>query len=61
MPAGYYYSSGYFYSGFDAYFWSATEASSDNAWFRYLRYNYAHVDRYSGDKYYGYSVRCLRD
>ena len=61
MPAGYYYGSGYFYSGYYAYFWSATEASSGSAWLRYLYYAYAGVTRNSYAKSYGYSVRCLRD
>ena len=61
MPAGYYYGSGYFYSGYYAYFWSATEASSGNAWNRNLNYNNANVNRNSNNKNNGYSVRCLRD
>ena len=61
LPAGYYYGNGYYYSGYDAYFWSATEASSDRAWSRGLYYNGASVNRYSGNKNSGYSVRCLRD
>ena len=61
MPAGYYLSNGYPNFGNDAYFWSATEASSGNAWIRYLDYNDATVYRRSRYKYYGYSVRCLRD
>ncbi len=60
LPAGY-YSGSYNYFGFDAAFWSATEYSSDGAYFRYLGYNNAGVVRHSNDKTYGYSVRCVRD
>ncbi len=48
-------------TGFYAYFWSATEASDDNAWCRSLAYNFSGVSRNSTAKYLGYSVRCLRD
>jgi uncharacterized protein (TIGR02145 family) len=61
LPAGYYRSNSYTNFGGNAYFWSATEASSGDAWYRYLRYDDAVVNRYSGYKGYGYSVRCLRD
>ena len=46
----------------DALFWSATQYSSNNAYYRYLFYEDANV--YKGDdgnKNDGYSVRCLRD
>ena len=61
LPAGYYSYYGYDRFGNFAYFWSATEASSDNAWYRDLYYNDAHVTRTSYDKVVGGSVRCLRD
>ena len=61
LPAGYYNSNGYRYFGSYAYFWSSTEASSGNAWTRYLYYSGATVYRVSDYKYNGYSVRCLRD
>ena len=60
-PAGYRYGSGYSNSRSYAYFWSATEASNGNAWCRNLYYNNATVGRSSSSKFYGYSVRCLRD
>ena len=61
LPAGAYLNHGYSYFGNDAYFWSATEASSGNAWYRYLHYYIAGVTRNSNGKNNGYSVRCLRD
>ncbi|MBQ6155937.1 MAG: fibrobacter succinogenes major paralogous domain-containing protein [Bacteroidales bacterium] len=60
LPAGYYGGSCY-NSGGGAYFWSSTEASSGNAWYRYLGYSGASVYRNSDYKSNGYSVRCLRD
>ena len=55
--------SGGFYYGFDAsaYFWSATENNDSLACHRYLYYYRAYVGRANGDKYGGFSVRCVRD
>ena len=67
LPAGYYdgntfyHTHGYYNFGNYAVFWSATEESSGYAWYRDLIYYSASVSRYSGDKSYGRSVRCLRD
>jgi uncharacterized protein (TIGR02145 family) len=44
-----------------AFFWSATENSSSNAWRRTLNGLNSNVDRYSYSKSVGASVRCLRD
>ena len=60
LPAGLYNSS-YNYFGTNAYFWSATEYSSDAAYCRYLYYGSAGVYRHYGDKSPGFSVRCVRD
>ena len=43
------------------YWWSSTEFNTSNAWLRYLSYNDGSINRYSNDKNYGFSVRCLRD
>ena len=60
VPAGSF--NGSFYKpGNDARFWSATQNSNTNAWRRYLIYSNAGVSRSSLDKYYGFSVRCVRD
>ncbi len=63
LPGGYrYYNNGYFgYIGYTAYFWSSTEYDSNNAWNRLLYYDYSGVARYSYYKYYGFSIRCVRD
>ena len=48
-------------AGFRGYWWSATENSSYDAWYRSLYYNNAYVYRYDSNKSYGFSVRCIRD
>ena len=45
----------------NAFFWSATENGYNNAWFRYLHYNFGNVFRNNGSKSVGAPVRCLRD
>lgn len=63
LPAGFYYSSYYYYFGSYADFWSATEYeySSDRAYGRYLYYTDAGVNSGNKRKAGGYSVRCVRD
>jgi uncharacterized protein (TIGR02145 family) len=39
--------------------WSSSEYSSSNAWYRYLYYVEARVYRTNNNKSYGFSVRCL--
>ncbi|MCQ2276124.1 MAG: fibrobacter succinogenes major paralogous domain-containing protein [Bacteroidales bacterium] len=60
VPAGVYGGS-YGRFGNDAYFWSATQNSSRNAYDRGLDYGTTLVDRYGSSKFLGFSVRCLRD
>ena len=57
------YSSSFTGPGSFVYFWSSSqrEGSTYNAWYRRLNYSNAGVNRSSGYKSYGYSVRCLRD
>ena len=43
------------------YWWSSTEISSTNAWYRALVGTLTSVDRYDVSKAYGMSVRCLLD
>ena len=59
-PAGNYFGN-YNSFGYGANFWSATQFNSYNAYIRYLYYGYAIVYRYNYIKYYGYSVRCIRN
>ena len=61
LPAGYrnYYGE-YFYEGDNAYFWSSTEDDSKFAYNMYLYYDDGNAYMYNY-KYYGFSVRCLKD
>ena len=62
LPAGYRSYGGYFYGGgINAFFWSATEYGSYNAFYIYLYYYNEYADLLSYDKYYGFSVRCVKD
>ena len=61
VPAGDCDGSSFYYAGYSAYFWSSTEFSSYGAYYRFLDYNDARVLRSHDGKYYGRSVRCLRD
>jgi len=62
LPGGYRSSSGTFSNiGNYGYWWSATEYSTDYAWYRFMYYDFSDVIRYSLSKELGFSVRCLRD
>ncbi len=62
LPAGYRPYDGYFYGGgINAFFWSATEYGSYNAFYIYLYYYNEYANLLSYDKYYGFSVRCVKD
>ena len=41
--------------------WSFSESSPTNAWYRNLNYNNGNANRNNNNKQYGFSVRCLRD
>jgi uncharacterized protein (TIGR02145 family) len=49
------------YVGGFAVYWSATESYSQAAYIRGLEYNKATVNRWDHFKYYGFSVRCIKD
>jgi uncharacterized protein (TIGR02145 family) len=61
-PSGYRGSNGTYYNIGDlAYWWSSTEYSATNAWYRVMFYYYGAVSRGYYNLGYGFSVRCLRD
>ena len=60
VPAGY-WGNGFNDAGNYANFWSSTESGTNDAWGRNLNYYSAYVYRNFYGKYYGFSVRCLRD
>ncbi len=57
LPAGGY--GAYYYFGFCADFWSATQEYSNIAYYRNFLYDNAKVGRSANDKNYGFSVRCV--
>jgi uncharacterized protein (TIGR02145 family) len=62
LPGGYRWTNGT--GGFLnslGYWWTSTASTSANAWYRVMGANYATVNRISGGKRAGFSVRCLRD
>jgi uncharacterized protein (TIGR02145 family) len=62
LPGGYRLSDGSLYNiGYTTFFWSATGASNNFAWVRYLYFEYGTVNRVNDNKSAGGSVRCLRD
>ena len=63
LPGGHReYIGDYSHIGTNAFFWSSTEFSTNNAWYRYLDYNYSEVYRgHSYLKRYGFSVRCIKN
>lgn len=62
LPAGYrYYNGNYNFEGKGANFWSSTEADSEGAYYIYLGYGSGKANLYVNYKYYGFSVRCLKD
>ena len=62
LPGGYRNSDGSFLNiSASAFFWSATEDDSFNAWYRSLNDSSGFVFRNFSDKSFGASVRCLRD
>ncbi len=60
VPAGICLGSQFLSAGFSAVFWSSAQTST-NAWCRALNYYDAHVSGGNDGKWYGFSVRCLRD
>jgi len=62
VPGGYRNYNGPCYSiRLAGYWWSSTESSSANAWYRYMDYSNSSVVRGGYEEQHGYSVRCLRD
>ena len=61
-PGGYLDNNGTFYLiGYSGFWWSATESSSSNAFYRLLCYDCNDVYRIYYGKRAGFSVRCVRD
>ncbi len=52
--------SSFTYRGSYTFLWSSTE-SAGNAYYRRVHWDYDTVGRVAGNKWFGYSVRCIRD
>ena len=63
LPAGYRsFNNGYYgIMGNGGYFWSSSENSSNDAWYRKLSYNVSSVNRNYYREQGGFSIRCLMD
>ena len=62
LPGGYRDDSGPFNPiGYYGYWWSSSEYDMVGAWNRHLNSNTSAANRYSNNKAYGFSVRCLKD
>ncbi len=62
FPGGLRYSNGSFNGvGYLGYWWTSTEISTTNAWFRYMDSSYSFAYGGYDSKYFGFSVRCLQD
>ena len=61
VPAGACNINGFNSAGGGALFWSSTQYNLDDAYYRYLHYDFAGVSRDKNTKHDGFSVRCLRD
>lgn len=47
--------------GQTGFWWSASESSNRDAYYRHLDYKNANVFRYYGSKNYGFAIRCVKD
>jgi uncharacterized protein (TIGR02145 family) len=62
LPAGNRVSAeNYQHVGSFAYFWSATETSTERASYVQIQVDYSKPNLNADNKYYGYSVRCVKD
>jgi uncharacterized protein (TIGR02145 family) len=62
LPAGFLASDQTFdILGWDGLFWSSTASSASSAWSRYLRYQYAQINRNEYPQVDGFSIRCIKD
>ena len=62
LPTGYRSNFGnYSFEGINADFWSSTEGNSYYAFIVFLRYDGGSANPVYHDKYYGFSVRCVKD
>ncbi|MDD4192597.1 MAG: fibrobacter succinogenes major paralogous domain-containing protein [Mangrovibacterium sp.] len=62
LPGGYRNFLGkYNHAGAYAYWWTATEFSATNAWYRFIHNYYSYLGRNNFKKQNGFSIRCVRE
>jgi uncharacterized protein (TIGR02145 family) len=62
LPSGYRDNDGTFHDGgLTGYWWSSSETSGGNIWYRYLGYDGGDLGGYGSNTGRGFSVRCIRD
>jgi len=62
LPSGYWSVISFGAIGNDTYYWTTTESSNSDAWYRGLSYYYSTIYRIdTGNKNNGYAVRCVKD
>ncbi|TFH65295.1 MAG: hypothetical protein E4G91_03005 [Candidatus Zixiibacteriota bacterium] len=63
LPGGYRGSNNAVFGDLGNYacFWTSTAISSSYAWYRSISYNYPEISHYDSRKFYGFSVRCVKD
>ena len=61
LPGGHRFWGTFYYYKYEAYWWSSTEYNSENAFGRYMSYNYSNVGRGAYRESDGQSVRCIKD
>lgn len=62
LPGGLRYARGNFGGvGNEGYWWSSTENDNQSSWFRRLDTYYGELNRFSNEKSFGFSVRCIKE
>ncbi|MDD5571791.1 MAG: FISUMP domain-containing protein [Bacteroidales bacterium] len=62
LPGGYRDYTGLFkYIGQCGYWWSSTAYADDSAWYRFMYYDYSNASRFSTERTFGFSVRCMKN
>jgi uncharacterized protein (TIGR02145 family) len=62
LPSGYRNSDEAFnLGGNSCFWWSATGKDDSYAWARHLKFNYTFLNRFRGNKKFGFAIRCIRN
>jgi uncharacterized protein (TIGR02145 family) len=47
--------------GNSCFWWSGSEKDPNYAWARHLKFNYPFLNRFRGNKNFGFAIRCIKD